>query len=86
MRKLFIKACLENGIKKRDAVNAYKSFIESIKNELASGGSVVMRGIGTLKKAKRKARKIINPATGETINVPERELVVFKRSKGTLRV
>ncbi len=81
MRKLFIEACQEVGVSKGKAEAAYRFFLENMKKELAEGGSVVIRGVGTLKKEKRQGRKIYSPSLDKVIDVPDRELIVFKRSK-----
>jgi DNA-binding protein HU-beta len=55
-------------------------------HKLAAGetkkvGAFVLPGIGKLTKAKRKARKGRNPATGETIKIPAKTVVKARLSK-----
>lgn len=42
---------------------------------------VQLVGFGTFKYVKRKARKGVNPATGEKIKIPAKTVLVFKASK-----
>ncbi|RLG11770.1 integration host factor subunit beta [Candidatus Pacearchaeota archaeon] len=56
------------------------TFLETIKEKTVKEGRVDLRGFGIFKKVKRKAKKARNIRTGETITVPEREVVVFKPS------
>ncbi len=44
-------------------------------------GEFTIPGIGKLVKAKRKARKGRNPATGETIKIPAKTVVKMRLSK-----
>jgi len=59
-----------------------KDYIENItdeiKNELAAGGEVVIKGFGSFKTITRKARNGRNPSTGETMLIPEKKVVKFK--------
>lgn len=59
-----------------------KDYIENItdeiKNELAAGGEVVIKGFGSFKTITRKERNGRNPSTGETMLIPEKKVVKFK--------
>ena len=59
----------------------YDAFWESIEEELKKGREVCLTGVGTFKIKKRSARKGINPQTKKRINIPARQVIVFKPSK-----
>ena len=59
----------------------YDAFWESIEEQLKKGHDVCLTGIGIFKVKKRPARKGINPATKKKINIPAKNVIVFKPSK-----
>lgn len=61
-----------------------KTALETIKGELAKGGSVGILGFGTFAVKHRKARQVLNPQTGETLEIPAHKAPHFKAGK-TLR-
>jgi DNA-binding protein HU-beta len=56
--------------------------VEMIISGCIEDGVVVIRGFGTFKKCKRKARVGTNPGTGERVKYPESKMVTFKAAKG----
>ena len=72
----------KSGISKKDAEAALASFVEGVKGALKSGDSVTLVGFGTFSVSKRNARQGRNPQTGATINIPARNVPVFKAGKG----
>lgn len=52
-----------------------------IKNALASGDEVTLPGIGKLSVKNRQARKGRNPATGEEMDIPEKNVPHFSAAK-----
>ena len=48
---------------------------------LARGDGIELRGFGTFKVRHRKARTGRNPRTGEPVEVPARDVPVFKPSR-----
>ena len=76
----------QTGITKKDAEGALNSFVDGIKGALKSGDSVSLVGFGTFSVSKRNARQGRNPRTGETINIPARNVPVFKAGKGLKEV
>jgi len=70
------------GISKTVANKLLDSFVESIKQALKKkDGKITLVGFGTFAKVHRKARKGVNPATGEKINIKARNAVTFKAGK-----
>ena len=56
------------------------SLIEALQHE----GEISLHGFGSFKRKTRAARTGRNPKTGETLTIPEREVVQFKASKNLL--
>lgn len=60
-------------------------FMDSVANlayrELKKNGECILPGFGKLVKQKRKARDGRNPATGEAIRIPAKNVVKFRLSK-----
>jgi DNA-binding protein HU-beta len=69
-------------ISKAAAGKALDSFVDGVKKALkAKDGKVTLVGFGTFSKVRRKARKGINPLTGEKINIKARNAVKFTPGK-----
>lgn len=64
-----------------EAKNFYANFSGMIQAALKSGFKVVLPGLGKIQVARSKARKGINPATREPINIPARKKVRFTANK-----
>lgn len=62
---------------RRTAKEFYGNFTGLIQTALKSGYKVVLPGLGKMQVRKTKARKGINPATREVINIPARRKVRF---------
>jgi DNA-binding protein HU-beta len=70
------------GISKTAANAALDSFQDSVKKALKKkNGKVTLVGFGTFSKVRRKARKGVNPATGEKIKIKARNAVKFTPGK-----
>ncbi len=67
-----------------EASDTVETLLEIVKSTLASGEDVMISGFGKFQVQKKKARKGRNPATGETMMLPQRRVVTFKCS-GILR-
>ena len=57
------------------------AFLDALKEALARGDGIELRRFGTFKVRHRKARTGRNPRTGETVEVPARDVPVFKPSR-----
>ena len=69
-------------ISKAAAGKALDSFSDSVKKALKKkDGRVTLVGFGTFSKVRRKARKGINPQTGEKIKIKARNAVKFTPGK-----
>lgn len=80
--ELVEKMAAEAGISKAAAGKALDSFTDSVKKALKKkDGRVTLVGFGTFSKVRRKARKGINPQTGEKIKIKARNAVKFTPGK-----
>ncbi|MGM5488171.1 MAG: HU family DNA-binding protein [Nanobdellota archaeon] len=70
----------DTGLTKTDAEKALNSVLSNVVKG-AKKDSVQLVGFGTFKTTKRKARKGVNPATGEKIKIPAKKVFTFKASK-----
>lgn len=69
------------GVTKKDCALVVDGFLNAVKQALADGENIEIRGFGTFKVRKRKSRMARNPRTGDTVHVPSRHVPVFKPSK-----
>lgn len=69
------------GITKKECALVIDGFLNAVKQSLARGDGIEIRGFGTFKVRHRKARLARNPRTGEPVEVPARTSPVFKPSK-----
>lgn len=76
-----VAAAIGPGVTKRDCALLVDGFLNAVKQALARGDHIEIRGFGTFSVRRRKARLARNPKTGETVRVPARFIPVFKPSK-----
>lgn len=69
------------GVTKKDCAAVVEAFLNAVKLALASGEHIEIRGFGTFKVRDRKPRLARNPRTGESVQVPARQVPVFKPSR-----
>lgn len=67
-----------SGKTKKDAAAIVNATLEVISDELIAGNKVQFIGFGTIEVRQTKARKIINPQTGEQMTIPERKIAAFR--------
>jgi len=80
--ELVEKMATDAGISKAAAGKALDSFTDSVKKALKKkDGRITLVGFGTFSKVRRKARKGINPQTGEKIQIKARNAVKFTPGK-----
>lgn len=58
--------------------HGFNNLIEVIKETLAQGEPIFIRGFGTFKPVKRKAKQARNISKGTTITIPEKVVPTFK--------
>jgi len=77
-----VKIISENtGIIRKDVAVVVDALLQSIKDSLAQGKHIEVRGFGTFKLKTRKPRVGRNPKTDEKVPVPERTVPTFKFSR-----
>jgi len=69
------------GISKKQASQAFESFVEVICLHLERGERVQVPGLGSFVAGDRAARTGRNPKTGESIDIPATKTVRFKVGK-----
>lgn len=69
------------GITKKDCALVVDGFLNAMKQAMAQGENIEIRGFGTFKVRRRKTRMARNPRTGDSVKVPARTVPVFKPSK-----
>ncbi len=67
---------------KQDAELVAQTVLDSIVEALNSGEKVELRGFGSFRYRKRNPRQGRNPKTGETVDVPAKQVPYFKPGKG----
>ena len=68
-------------ITKNEAATVMTSILEGITNAVKKDGKITLTGFGTFSKVKRKARKGVNPQTGEEIQIKAQTSVKFTAGK-----
>lgn len=77
--KLIELMAKEADLSKVQAGKALEGFMKAVYKSKKEPVQLV--GFGTFKYVRRKARKGVNPATGEKIKIPAKTVLVFKASK-----
>ena len=81
-KKEIIKLVAESqDVTLKDCETVINALIEEISKQLEAGENVVISNFGTFEVRERKARSGINPATGETMDIPAQRSVAFKVGK-----
>lgn len=69
------------GMTKKHATEAIDTVFGHISRYAAGGKKVRVHGFGTFQVKHKEARIARNPATGAEVNVPAKDVLVFKASK-----
>lgn len=78
----FVAAVAESSsLSKADAERAVDAFINTVSNQLKTGGEVRLVGFGTFEVRNREPSEGRNPRTGETIKIKASKLPRFKAGK-----
>ena len=83
MSKKFIAQAIQDsaGITGAAANRAATALIGAIVKEMRKAGNFTLPGFGTFRVAKTKARKGLNPRTGEALKIKAGKTVRFRASK-----
>ncbi|MBR6811767.1 MAG: HU family DNA-binding protein [Oscillospiraceae bacterium] len=71
----------KTGLSLKDADKIISAAVDTIVEELASGGKVQLVGFGAFEVKERAARQGRNPQTNEVIEIPASRTPVFKAGK-----
>lgn len=69
------------GLSRRESSDIVDYFFDTVKKALMKGEPVKLPGFGSLHVKERRPRKGRNPSTGEVIDIPSRNEVVFTPSR-----
>lgn len=69
------------GLTKKQTEIVVNMLFDSIKEALAIGDKIEIRGFGSFRIRNRRNREGRNPKTGETVSVPEKRVPFFKAGK-----
>lgn len=76
--ELIEKIATGSGLKKAEAKDALEVTLRELKSALAANEKIQLVGFGTFEVKERPAREGKNPATGEKITIPAKNVVKFK--------
>lgn len=79
--ELIDEVAATSDLSKKDSELVVNTFFDSIVDSLSRGDKVELRGFGTFKLRRRKARIGRNPRTGERVDVPAKVVPFFKPGK-----
>lgn len=69
------------GLTKKQTEFIVDIIFDSIKETLAGGGKIELRGFGNFRLKQRKPRRARNPKTGENVEVSAKKVLFFKAGK-----
>ncbi|KAA6336672.1 DNA-binding protein HU [termite gut metagenome] len=69
------------GIEKAIVLKTIEAFMETVKDSLADGGNVYLRGFGSFIRKKRAQKTARNISKNIAIVIPEHDIPAFKPSK-----
>lgn len=72
----------QTGVTKKTARQVIDSALDIISQALAEGDKVVLTGFGTFEMRERRARRGVNPQTGEEMTIPAMRTPGFSASNG----
>ena len=76
-RDLVDKIAAEANITKTQAAWALESFLDGVRNSLVRGKRVTLMGFGTFAVSQRKARRVLDPRRGTSIEISARRVARF---------
>ena len=76
--QLVEEVAAEIGLTKKEVNNVVDAMVSAITDSLARGEKVTLVGFGTFMTVERKARRGRNPQTGQSIQIPAKDVLKFK--------
>ena len=80
-REFWVKYAQVNGISQAKAEVICKTVFDLLADSIATEDRVYIAGLGTFKKKTRKAHRIKDVNSGEMIELPEKEKIVFEATE-----
>lgn len=74
------QVAIELNVPRRTAARVLDAVLDSMSELLRSRGKVAVKGFGTFERRIRKGRAYKHPLTGESIDVANKETIIFKPS------
>lgn len=74
------QVALELNVPRRTAARVLDAVLDSMRDLLRARGKVAVKGFGTFERRIRKGRAYKHPLTGESIDVANKETIIFKPS------
>ena len=74
------KVAQELNVPRRTAARVLDAVLDSMRDLLRARGKVAVKGFGTFERRIRKGRAYKHPLTGESIEVANKETIIFKPS------
>jgi len=81
IEKIAEKLSGDMGITRKQTEVVIETVFESIKDAIAKGEKVEIRGFGNFRLRSRRSRQARNPKTGEFVEVPPKKVPYFKVGK-----
>lgn len=81
LEDLVEKTAVTAVVSKEQARRVIKAFVAELKLALCKGEGVALKEFGTFRTVHRAQKKGHNPATGESITIPEKDTVTFRISR-----
>lgn len=69
------------GLTRKQTEIIIDTIFDSIKDTIAKGEKIELRGFGNFRLKQRRPRKARNPKTGNSVNVPAKRVLYFKVGK-----
>ena len=79
--ELIEQVASQTGLAKRTSGKAVDAVVSAMSDCLAKGEKVTLVGFGTFRVKSRKARRGVNPQTGESIQIPAKKVPKFSAGK-----
>lgn len=79
------KVATELNIPRRTAARVLDAVLDSVRDLLRGRGKVAVKGFGTFERKIRKGRAYKHPLTGKSIEVADKETILFKPSDQLIR-
>lgn len=80
--ELIKEISLKTGMTVKDTTTMFNETLNTFKEALVNGKQITLVDFGTLLKRERNDRIGRNPKTGEKVNIPKTQTVIFKIGRG----